>query len=262
MPVECAVELGELSKDEFRELDYLVMRKAFDSQNELGRLADERIYQADLKARLRDAGLKAQREVSVQISHRDFCKVLKLDLLVADSAVYELKVATSIADAHRGQLLNYLQLLDQKRGKLVNFGARSVESEFVNAAMSSSSRRDFTLDDSGYTGKSAFLGTVSELVRDWGTSLTLSLYEAAITHFLGGDLAVKRMIPLRRNNMNLGNQEFMMISDDVAFRLTSINKSTSGFREQLHRILTLSPLKCIHWINVAHHDVNVATVTQ
>ena len=55
MPVSCSVSIAKLSTAELRELDYRVMRHAFDSQNELGRLADERIYQADLAARLRSA---------------------------------------------------------------------------------------------------------------------------------------------------------------------------------------------------------------
>jgi hypothetical protein len=34
MPVSCSVSIGKLSTDELRELDYRVMRHAFDSQNE------------------------------------------------------------------------------------------------------------------------------------------------------------------------------------------------------------------------------------
>jgi hypothetical protein len=40
MPVSCSVSIAKLSTAELRELDYRVMRHAFDSQNELGRLAD------------------------------------------------------------------------------------------------------------------------------------------------------------------------------------------------------------------------------
>ena len=67
MPVSCSVSIAKLSTAELRELDYRVMRHAFDSQNELGRLADERIYQADLAARLRSAGMTVSREVEVQL---------------------------------------------------------------------------------------------------------------------------------------------------------------------------------------------------
>ena len=52
MPIECSVEIAKLTTDEFKELDYVVMRHAFHSQNCLGRLADERIYQSELAHRL------------------------------------------------------------------------------------------------------------------------------------------------------------------------------------------------------------------
>ena len=75
MPVSCSVSIAKLSTAELRELDYRVMRHAFDSQNELGRLADERIYQADLAARLRSAGMTVSREVEVQLLH---CEISSL----------------------------------------------------------------------------------------------------------------------------------------------------------------------------------------
>ena len=90
MPVSCSVSIAKLSTAELRELDYRVMRHAFDSQNELGRLQDERIYQADLAARLRSAGMTVSREVEVQLLHCEFCKSLFLDLIVAEQAVYEI----------------------------------------------------------------------------------------------------------------------------------------------------------------------------
>ena len=55
MPVHCPFPIEPLTTEEFRELDYQVMRHAFDSQNALGRLADERIYQTDLAERLQSS---------------------------------------------------------------------------------------------------------------------------------------------------------------------------------------------------------------
>ena len=45
-----------LSSDEFEKLDYRVMGHAYASQNELGRLCDESVYEADMKARLLGEG--------------------------------------------------------------------------------------------------------------------------------------------------------------------------------------------------------------
>ncbi len=54
--------------------------------------------------------LPSFREVEVQLLHREFCKSLFLDLVVAEQAVCELKVVKAITDAHIGQLLTYLHL--------------------------------------------------------------------------------------------------------------------------------------------------------
>ena len=52
MPIECSVEIAKLTTNVLKELDNVVMGHAFDSQNCLGRLADELIYQSDLAHRL------------------------------------------------------------------------------------------------------------------------------------------------------------------------------------------------------------------
>jgi len=68
MPIECSVEIAKLTTDEFKELDYVVMRHAFDPQNCLGRLADERIYQSDLAPRISSAGLDVKREFPLRLT--------------------------------------------------------------------------------------------------------------------------------------------------------------------------------------------------
>lgn len=96
MPVYCNIHIEPLSTEEFRELDYLVMRHAFDSQNELGRLADERIYQNDLAQRLRSTGIEVQRELEIVVSFGYFSKSLFLYLLVAGRGVYELFIGSML----------------------------------------------------------------------------------------------------------------------------------------------------------------------
>lgn len=66
----------------------------------IGRLADERVYQADLAARLIHSGLQVDREVEITLSHQSFTKSLFLDCVVNRMAVYELKAAKQLSDAH------------------------------------------------------------------------------------------------------------------------------------------------------------------
>ena len=261
MPIECPVQIAKLSTEQFRELDYLVMKHAFDSQNCLGRLADERIYQMDLTQRLLGSGIEVMREVPVHLSHGVFRKSLFLDVVVAEKAVYELKTVRAITDEHAGQLLTYLLLLDLSHGKLVNFRPRSVESRFVNSPFTTAERRAFGVDEGGYEGSRDFLDLVISLCRDWGTSLALSLYQEALVALLGGSERVEAMIPLERDRLALGNQRFQLVTADTAFRLTAMNGETSDYGSQLRRLFACSPLRSIHWVNIARHTVSLTTIT-
>ena len=175
--------------------------------------------------------------------------------------VYELKTVRVITDEHAGQLLTYLLLLDLSHGKVVNFRAAPVESRFVNSPFTSAERRAFRVEEVGYAGSRDFLDLVISLCRDWGTSLTLSLYQEALVCLLGGTERVDAMIPLERDGLVLGNQRFQLVTADTAFRLTAMNGDTSDYRSQLRRLFACCPLRSIHWVNIARHAVSLTTIT-
>src|SRR5580698_11155974 len=136
MPIHCPITIGPLSADEFEQVDYRVMGLAYASQNELGRLCDECAYEADLKARLLADGFRSvQTQVPVTITHRDFSKTYRLDL-VADDALYELKAGTALVGEHETQLLHYIFLLGLRRGKLLNLRPSKVQGKIVATSLS------------------------------------------------------------------------------------------------------------------------------
>ena len=196
------------------------------------------------------------------MSHDIFQKSLYLDLVVAERGVYELKAVKAISDAHVGQMLTYLHLLDLPRGKLLNFGSSKVESKFVNAPFRSVQRRSFHVIDSDYSGSKQFQELVVGLLRDWGTSLTLSLYLAALVSLLGGKDHVEVMLPLSRNGVCLGNQLFHLTDSKSAFKLTALIQDTVAYEAQLVRLLHHSPLKAIQWVNIEYETVTLKTVSR
>ena len=261
MPVYCPLNIKSLSTEEFGSFDYQVMGHIFASQNEIGRLADERIYQADVAQRLEAAGMASEIETPIELVHKTFVKELSLDLVVSQRAVYELKTVSALNSNHVAQLLTYLYLLDLPRGKLVNFRSPSVESKFVNAPIPREERCGFSVSDDGFRGDRNLLQLVVDLVRDWGASLSVSLYHQAIVHLLGGEDAVERMLPLSRDGKTLANQRFHLVDDRIAFELTAFAKlDNDDYRGQLQRLLDLSPLAAIEWINVGSHTITFQTV--
>ena len=77
MGVRCKENLDCKSQDEFHAVDEIVTGYAFDIHNEIGRFCDEKIYQEILAGKCRDASIKADREVEIVLTYKDFVKNYK-----------------------------------------------------------------------------------------------------------------------------------------------------------------------------------------
>lgn len=265
MPISIPINLKRLDQEEFKQLDYAVMGHAYQCQNALGRLCDEGIYQRDLADRLKSAGLgPIYIEFPIQVTHGDFVTTYSADLVVADSAIYELKIAATLIGEHKRQLLNYLLLCEQPRGKLVNFRTAGVESQFVNTQLTLDKRREFSVDTSRWVKLCDRCEMVArlleDLLRDWGGFLETSLYLEAVTHFLGGEGDVLARIPVTRQGRLLGTQPVHLLSSDVVLRMTALTENQDEYEVHLQRMLSHSQLRGIQWVNFNHHVVEWQTL--
>ncbi len=78
---------------------------------------------------LSNMGLPLRRQVKVPVECGGFrlATDLRLDLLVADRVVLELKACDGITDLHRAQLLTYLKLTRKRVGLLLNFNTAKLK---------------------------------------------------------------------------------------------------------------------------------------
>jgi GxxExxY protein len=85
----------------------------------------ESVYSILLAKTLEQRGLTVEREkaISFEFDGIRFEEGLRLDLLVEDRVVVELKSVEKLAPVHSKQVLTYLRLLDLRVGLLINFGA-------------------------------------------------------------------------------------------------------------------------------------------
>ena len=85
----------------------------------------ESVYETVLARRLEKRGLKVAKQlrVSFEFDGMVFDEGLRIDLLVEDQVIVELKSVEVLAPVHRKQLLTYLRLMDKRVGLLLNFGA-------------------------------------------------------------------------------------------------------------------------------------------
>ena len=86
----------------------------------------EKIYENALVHRLRKQGLKVSQQHPITIHDEDGTELgaYKVDLLVEDTLVVELKAARAIVVEHIAQLLGYLRGGHWEHGVLINFGAK------------------------------------------------------------------------------------------------------------------------------------------
>lgn len=264
MPIHCQIQLKRLDAAAFEALDYRVMGVAFASQNELGRLCDESAYQADLKARLQADGFRSVLcEVPVTVTHRDFVKKYYLDL-VADDAVYELKTDTALVSEHEAQLLNYMFLLGIPRGKLLNFRPKKVQGKILATKLTPELRRQFVIVRGRWQELSpacaALREMLVELLQDWGAFLEVGLYQEALIHFLRGAGGVEHLVQLSRGGLDLGRQRMLVHAPGIAFRLTAVTEDQQYVESHIRRLLALTNLKAIQWINLNHAQIELTTI--
>jgi GxxExxY protein len=236
------------------------MEVVFQVHNEFGRLFDERIYQAEISRRLAGARTRAP----VEVVFESFRKLYYLDLLYADGAVFEFKAADATIDRHRAQLLNYLLMLDLPHGKLVNLRGELVEHEFVNAPWRREERLRFDVDDTRWVESEGGAVEVRKLLiailRDWGVGLEISLYEEALTHFLGGQEKVFQPVAVRVGGIKVGTQTCRLINPHTAFKITALHAGLGHYEEHLRRLLAHTALKRIQWINLGRKVVTFRTI--
>ncbi|HET9985862.1 MAG TPA: GxxExxY protein [Longimicrobiales bacterium] len=89
----------------------------------------ESVYEALLARDLERRGLRVERQKRVRFEFDGlvFDEGLRVDLLVEDIVVVELKSADQFAPVHWRQLLTYLRLLHLPVGLLINFGAPTLK---------------------------------------------------------------------------------------------------------------------------------------
>ena len=150
MPIYCKNEIISISQSDFHEIDYRIMRIAFDIHNEFGRLWNERIYTQEMVHRCQKDGFNAQMQIPIIVEHNDFQKRCYIDLLINNNIPYEIKAVQKLDSTHKRQLIKYLMLVNINHGKLINFRSSSVEYQFVSTHLTKEKRAKFGIDDSSW----------------------------------------------------------------------------------------------------------------
>ena len=94
----------------------------------LGPGFQEVIYQRALYREMEQKGIQFGREVELPIFYKHWqVGTRRVDFLVNNKVVVELKAISTLEDVHIAQALNYLEASNQEIGLLINFGAQRLD---------------------------------------------------------------------------------------------------------------------------------------
>ena len=113
------------------ELTYEVIGCAIEVHKELGPGLLESIYQKCFVHELLQKNLHCMQQVLVPVQYKNIQidAELRLDVLVEDCLIVELKAVDKIHPIHHAQLLTYMRLLSLPKGVLINFNCSNIFKE-------------------------------------------------------------------------------------------------------------------------------------
>ena len=121
--------MEKLDKKYINALSQKVIGAAIDVHKEIGPGLLESAYEECLCYELMQLGLNFKRQVEVPVVYKKVklnCGY-KIDILVEDVLILELKTVEAIYRIHDAQLLTYLRLMDKRLGLIINFNVPALK---------------------------------------------------------------------------------------------------------------------------------------
>ncbi len=114
------------------DLTYQIIGAFYKVHSTLGPGLLESIYEAAMIIELTNRGLEVRKQVPLTITYEGATLPVdyRLDLLVEDTIIIELKSVSQLTDLHFKQLLTYLKISGKPIGYLVNFNVSNMQRGF------------------------------------------------------------------------------------------------------------------------------------
>lgn len=111
------------------EISYKILEATFKVHTALGPGLLESSYQAVLVHELKKMGLQVDKEKSLPLIYEEVHLEIgyRIDILVENKVIIEVKSVDALNDVHLAQVLTYLKLSDCKLGLLLNFNVKSMK---------------------------------------------------------------------------------------------------------------------------------------
>ncbi|MES2138713.1 MAG: GxxExxY protein [Bacteroidota bacterium] len=115
------------------DISYDIRGAAFKVHTELGPGLLESVYETAISYELKQKGYDIKNQVGVPMVYADIKMDVgfRLDILVNNLVIVEIKSVEALSDIHHKQLLTYLKLSNKKLGLLINFNSSSLKDSIV-----------------------------------------------------------------------------------------------------------------------------------
>ena len=126
-----------MKKEKLNAISKQIVDACVSVHKEMGPGLLESVYEYCLLKELELRNLKASHQVSVPLYYKGelLTKDYRIDILVEDEIILELKAVDMILPVHKAQLISYLKLADKRLGFLLNFNTDLMKNgikRFVN----------------------------------------------------------------------------------------------------------------------------------
>ncbi len=122
-----------MTKSEVTQLSYDIVGCAIKVHRELGPGLLESVYEQCLAYELRENGFVVNQQVDAKIKYRNITieTSLKIDLLVNEIVIIELKTVEKLLPVHQAQLMTYMRILEKPQGILINFFTDNITKSMI-----------------------------------------------------------------------------------------------------------------------------------
>ena len=121
-----------MTKEEYDKLSKQILDASLTVHREMGPGLLESVYESCLLQELSLRNIKVKSQVFLPLFYKgvELKKDFRIDILVENKIIIELKAVDTIMPVHEAQIISYLKLADKKLGFLINFNVPLIKDGF------------------------------------------------------------------------------------------------------------------------------------
>lgn len=121
-----------MTRDELNKLSKIILLSAMEVHREMGPGLLESVYEICLVEELKSHGIACERQVILPLFYKgkELSKDFRIDVLVENEIILELKTVDYNLNIHEAQIISYLKLANKKLGFLINFNEALLKDGF------------------------------------------------------------------------------------------------------------------------------------